>query len=111
MRGWRDWRSCCLLAAIAALYPANAQQVRATVDRYCTGCHNSSLKTAGLVLDKSTGDNPADHPEIWEKVVRRLRVRSMPPAGLPRPDEAGYQSLISALESSLDRAAAAHPNP
>ena len=44
-------------------------------------------------------------------MVRRLRVRSMPPAGLPRPDEGTYLSLIASLESSLDRAAAAHPNP
>jgi len=35
----------------------------------------------------------------------------MPPAGLPRPDQAGYNALITALETSLDTAAAAHPNP
>ncbi len=43
--------------------------------------------------------------------MRRLRVRSMPPAGLPRPDERTYQALIASLEGQLDRAAAAHPNP
>ena len=87
------------------------RSARATLDRYCTGCHNSRLKTGGLVLEGAAADNPGAHPEIWEKVVRRLRVRSMPPAGLPRPDDITYNALISGLETSLDRAAAAHPNP
>jgi hypothetical protein len=109
----RDRTARCILAALAAsvCLPAHAQQSRAILDRYCTTCHNSQLKTAGLILDSTLGDNPADHPEIWEKVVRRLRVRSMPPAGLPRPDNNTYTALISSLESSLDRAAAAHPDP
>ncbi len=96
---------------MGACGPASAQQPRATLDRYCTGCHNSTLKTGGLALDDASAGEPAAHPEIWEKVVRRLRVRSMPPAGLPRPDESTYQALIAQLETSLDRAAAAHPNP
>src|SRR5437867_3876333 len=51
------------------------------------------------------------HPEVWEKVVRKLRVRYMPPAGMPRPDERTYDDVVSSLETSLDRAAAAKPNP
>src|SRR6185437_15004570 len=90
-----------------------AQAPRATLDRYCIGCHNSKFKTAGLALDATavSVDTPAAHPEIWEKVIRRLHVRSMPPAGLPRPDETTYTAVIRVLETSLDKAAAAHPNP
>ena len=47
----------------------------------------------------------------WEKVVRRIRSGSMPPAGMPRPDQAVYDSLGTWLETELDRAAAAAPNP
>ncbi|MBC7928180.1 MAG: DUF1592 domain-containing protein, partial [Bryobacteraceae bacterium] len=47
----------------------------------------------------------------WEKVARKLQTRSMPPAGLPRPDERTYSSLLATLESSLDKAAAANVNP
>ena len=113
MKGWRDRIPCCILTVLlmGACGSASAQQPRATLDRYCTGCHNSKLKTGGLALDDAAAGEPAAHPEIWEKVVRKLRVRSMPPAGLPRPDEPTYHALISALETSLDRAAAAHPNP
>ena len=50
--------------------------------------------------------------EVWEKVVRKLRARQMPPVGnKERPDEATYDATIRSLETSLDRAAAAHPNP
>jgi hypothetical protein len=80
---------------------------RAVIDRYCASCHNERLKTGGLALDGSA-KTPAENPEVWEKVVRKLRPRYMPPAGLPRPDERTYQALLSSLEASLDNAA---PNP
>jgi hypothetical protein len=83
----------------------------ATVQRYCTGCHNSKAKAANLVLDPAAASDAGKQPEIWEKVVRRLRARSMPPAGLPRPDENVYVATIATLESALDRAAKERPNP
>lgn len=82
---------------------------RADLDRYCAGCHNSKLKSGGFALDSATFDHPGQTAEAWEKVVRKLRGRNMPPAGLPRPDERTYQSLLSTLETSLDNAAAAKP--
>ena len=53
----------------------------------------------------------AKHPDVWEKVVRKLRARQMPPVGKERPDDATYDRVTALLETSLDRAAAAHPNP
>src|SRR5262249_42050483 len=115
MRSRSNRYSCCVLSALMAgvCAPAGAQQLRATLDRYCTGCHNSKLKTGGLALDSTavSADNPSANPEIWEKVIRLLPVRSMPPARLPRPDEPTYTALIASLEGSLDKAAAAHPDP
>jgi hypothetical protein len=84
---------------------------RATIDRYCIGCHNEKAKTGGLALDTLDADRPGDHPEIWETVVRKLRGRLMPPPGRPRPDDTAYDALVADLEGSLDRAAAASPNP
>ena len=52
-----------------------------------------------------------EHAEAWEKVVRKLRARAMPPAGRPRPDKADYAAVASVLETALDQAAAANPNP
>jgi mono/diheme cytochrome c family protein len=104
----------CLLAA-ATIHSGSAQSSattsRAVLDRYCAGCHSASVKAGGLALDIASVDNVSLHPEDWEKVVRKVRGRYMPPAGMPRPDEATYQTIVSALETSLDGAAAAHPNP
>jgi hypothetical protein len=56
-------------------------------------------------------EDTGQHAEAWEKVVRKLGTRSMPPVGLPRPDERAYDALVSTLESSLDKAWAEKPNP
>src|SRR5207245_6673246 len=69
------------------------------------------LKTAGLVIDPLGVAHASANPELWEKVIRKLRTRVMPPAGLPRPDEATVDSVASSLEAELDRAAATRPVP
>jgi hypothetical protein len=90
---------------------ASSPSSRTAIEQYCIACHNDSVKTAGLSLAKVNSENPGENPEEWEKVVRKLRARQMPPIGLPRPDEGTYKAVISSIEASLDRAAAAHPNP
>ncbi len=86
-------------------------QVRAVLDRYCVTCHNERLRTAGLALDALGGEHVGAQAATWEKVVRKLRARAMPPAGRPRPDRATYETVASALETALDRAAADNPDP
>ena len=79
------------------------------------GCHNSKLASpaGGLALDVADIDKVGENPQVWEKTLRKLHARAMPPPtqGGRRPDEASYESLISYLEASLDRAASANPNP
>src|SRR5262245_50116104 len=124
MRHWRSWIACWIPilfvgAVLLARDPsqtksASSQSVspeRAVINRYCVGCHNSALKTGGLTLDTISTQSVSQHPEVWEKVVRKLRARHMPPAGMPRPDERTYAAVVSSLETSLDQAAAARPNP
>jgi hypothetical protein len=84
---------------------------RELLDTYCVTCHNQKSATAGLMLDKMNLEKAGEDAALWEKVVHKLRTRSMPPAGMPRPDAAGYDSLITLLEGELDRSAAAKPNP
>ncbi|MBM3820706.1 MAG: DUF1592 domain-containing protein [Acidimicrobiia bacterium] len=88
-----------------------AQSNRALLDKYCIGCHNERAKVAELTLDTMDPANPAAHAEQWEKVVRKLRGRLMPPPNMPQPDGAAIDAFVAALETSLDRAAAAAPNP
>jgi hypothetical protein len=81
------------------------------VARYCAGCHNQRLKTGGLALDQLDPSKAPRDAEIWEKVIRKLRGNLMPPAGLPRPDAAARSAFVEYLETALDRAAEARPNP
>ena len=84
---------------------------RAVLNRYCVTCHNDKLKIAGLTLEKLDVGNVPAEAETWEKVIRKLRGGAMPPPKLPRPDKATYDSFATYLETSIDRAAAASPNP
>jgi mono/diheme cytochrome c family protein len=84
---------------------------RALLDRYCVTCHNARVKSGNLALDGLDLSQVGAHPEIWEKVVRKLRGGLMPPAGRPRPDQATQDRLVAWLAQELDTAAAAHPNP
>ena len=90
---------------------AGAPIPSAVVTQYCIGCHNDRARAGGLTLDADEVAQAGRHPEVWERVVRKLRARMMPPAGVPRPDEATYAALLTHLETSLDQAAAAAPNP
>jgi len=107
-------------AAWPLLHAAGAQNVagadrsaphRAVVDRYCLTCHNARTKASDLALDTAELANPAANGEVWEEAVRKLNARTMPPLGMPRPDEATYNALTTWLETELDRAAASKPNP
>ena len=88
-----------------------ATLLRPVLDTYCISCHSQRVRTAGLALDEVDASGPAAQPELWEKVIAKLRARSMPPAGMKRPDAATYHAAAAALESDLDRAWAASPNP
>src|SRR5579872_4898030 len=63
------------------------------VDRYCITCHNDKAKTANLSLQRHDLAKAGDEPEVWEKVIRKLRAGLMPPPGMPRPALADYEGL------------------
>ena len=89
----------------------SASPVRPLLDRYCVTCHNDRLRTGGLALDEIDAANVGAGAEVWEQVIRKVRMGAMPPPGRPRPDAAAFDDFVSHLETSLDRAAAAKPNP
>src|SRR5499427_1658624 len=111
MKGFSTSILCflCLFAANPHLHAQSSP--RAVIDKYCVTCHNERLKTAGLMLDKADVDHVGSSPEIWEKVLRKLRAREMPPSGSPRPDTETYTAVSALLEKMLDDAASASPNP
>jgi hypothetical protein len=103
-------------ACIALLFSSThsaAPQVapKAMLDTYCVTCHNDKLHTAGLALDTLDVTKPSANPEVWEKVIGKLRAGSMPPPGRPRPDVATYRAMAVWLENEIDRAWATNPKP
>jgi hypothetical protein len=100
-----------LIAASSAFGQSVPSPARQLVDKYCLSCHSQRLKTAGLVLEGVDVDHPARAAQTWEKVIVKLRSRSMPPVNAPRPDNTAYDAAASWLENEIDRDAAAHVNP
>src|SRR5213083_242738 len=95
----------------AATSATAATPARELVGTYCVTCHNDRVKTANLALDKADAEHVFNSGETWEKVVVKLRSRSMPPPAARRPDNATYDRVATWLEGELDRAADAHVNP
>ncbi|MEO8049087.1 MAG: DUF1592 domain-containing protein [Acidobacteriota bacterium] len=84
---------------------------KAFLNTYCVTCHNQKLHTAGLAFDTLDVTHPGANPDVWERVVEKLRAGSMPPPKMPRADPATYQVIATTLENELDKAWAANPNP
>ena len=74
------------------------------LDRYCVTCHNERVKTADLMLDRVDVTNPGANAEVWEKVMRKVRMGTMPPPNMPQPSPDDRTALLTWLETSLDAA-------
>ncbi|NQV68820.1 MAG: DUF1592 domain-containing protein [Pseudohongiella sp.] len=92
----------------AAFAASDMQQV---VNSYCLVCHSDALASGGFSLQHVDFARPGNHAEDLEKVVKKLRAHMMPPAGMPRPEFETYEIMSAWLESELDQAWAANPNP
>ena len=95
----------------ASAAPSAASSQRQFLDRYCASCHNERLKTGGLSLVQVDLSRPGAQPELWEKVERKLHTGVMPPPNMPQPSAADRLAMLTWLETSLDAASAAKPNP
>ena len=78
--------------------PTTAASQRAVLDQYCVRCHNARRQMADLRLDTLDLSDVSADAEVWEKVLRKLHARAMPPAGAARPDEPVYVAPVSTPE-------------
>jgi hypothetical protein len=89
-----------------------AKPVTTIINRYCLDCHDHEAKKGELDLESLSRDEVTQHSDCWERVVRRLNARQMPPAKRSsRPTEEEYESAIQSLVATLDAEATAHPKP
>jgi mono/diheme cytochrome c family protein len=86
---------------------AETAKYRAWVEKNCVGCHNSHTANPAegpVNLEGAAFDDLLGHAGTWERVLRKLSVRAMPPPGTPRPTEAEYAGFTGWLAASLDHA-------
>src|SRR5262249_3490906 len=94
-----------------AVTAQNTVTPAAMIKTYCASCHSGQASPGRVSLDQLDANRPSEAPEAWERVVRQLRARTMPPMTAPRPDSKTYESTIAALTSALDRDATSTPAP
>src|SRR6476469_7354951 len=109
---------CCAVGIVSAdsrVFAQPANQIApppesqwSTIQTYCFGCHNNYVKAGNLFLDELSAESVPEHPEIFEKAVRKLRGRQMPPPGMPQPSQQEVDALVGWLESTLDDSSKAH---
>ena len=101
-----------LSATLATGQPAFDQQLFwRTTKLYCVSCHSGPRARAKLNLDNLDLTRLDSNGETWEKILRKLRNREMPPASEARPDAATYHALVAGIEAERDRAGQLRPNP
>ena len=107
-------RRSCIALFLSVAFPALPQvgdSRTAFTTQYCVTCHNDRIRTGGLTLQSADLKNIAGATEIWEKAIRKIRVGAMPPQGAARPPQAELDRFAAYLETSLNTAALAKPNP
>src|SRR5438105_3765483 len=77
-RRWRASAANGTASSTDARSQVDAASARTTLNQYCVTCHNERLKTGGFVLDSAATAQIGQHPEVWEKVVQKLRAGIMP---------------------------------
>src|SRR5262245_27409525 len=108
-------RALCILAAVALLTTgaigqvrpessAQQAQVKKTLDTYCVGCHNSRVKAGELALDALSLDAVHQNADVWEKAIRKLRGRLMPPPTSRQPEQREIDAFVAWMETQLDSA-------
>ena len=113
------FQNCCAVALFAAVAAsgqtsggfATPASQRAFLNQYCGYCHNDQLKRGSMTLTKLDLDRIEQSADLVEKMIRKVRVGLMPPPGMPRPNGATMNAFAASLETAVDQAAAAHPNP
>ena len=88
-------------AAAQSGTPAGTSHL-ALLTTYCYSCHNPRTRMGGLTLQGLDPRAVGSDAEIWEKAVRKLRGRQMPPPGSPQPEQKDIDAFVGWMEDQLD---------
>jgi len=99
------------ISSAQVLSEKQADEYQQMVNQYCVVCHNEQLANAGMIIPEVSLSAIPNDAETWERVIRKLQTRAMPPLEVPRPSEAQYQGFLAFLENTIDEVAITEPNP
>ncbi|MEM1441336.1 MAG: DUF1592 domain-containing protein [Verrucomicrobiota bacterium] len=89
----------------------HASEWENVIAHYCLDCHDNLSEKGGINLEASLDGEFAAHTAQWERALRQLDARQMPPIGKDRPDKATYETAVAELTAKLDEAASRNPDP
>ncbi|HEV2702977.1 MAG TPA: DUF1592 domain-containing protein [Steroidobacteraceae bacterium] len=114
-------RAIAMLAAVAIGLGLTPQAMSATdaaahakwqmLGEYCEKCHNATDWAGSVAFDTMQPQDIGQDAKIWEEAVTKLQGRLMPPPGQKQPPQTTIDSFVSWLQTNLDAADAAHPDP
>ncbi|MDF1810953.1 MAG: DUF1592 domain-containing protein [Verrucomicrobiales bacterium] len=93
---------CLLVFLLLPGFVTAQDDWKQAISTYCLDCHDSDSEKGDINLEVLLDHEITFAPDIWEKTIRQLEARQMPPVGIHRPDDDLYDLIISSLVATLD---------
>ncbi len=90
---------------------AQERSLETFIDRYCGDCHRTTNASANITLPMATINGIVTNSDLWERAVRKLEARQMPPQESEQPEEQEFQDALRSLTGALDEHAQSTPQP
>ena len=72
------------------------------LNAHCVSCHSGEAPEAGIGFDKyTTSSNVQTDYDLWEKVVRLIKDKQMPPADETQPTSEEAVAIIESIQAEL----------
>lgn len=79
-------------------------------DRYCIQCHSNDEPAGQRALTPLLAEPFATHRQAWERILKKVQTRQMPPADALQPDEAERHRFVTTVARELDSLWIAQPH-
>ncbi|MDF1858828.1 MAG: DUF1592 domain-containing protein [Verrucomicrobiales bacterium] len=78
---------------------------------HCLECHDNDVQKGGLNFESLLDKGKEGEVDTWERILRQIDARQMPPLGKDRPGEEEYSNAAASLTGELDAIVQESPNP
>jgi hypothetical protein len=86
--------------------------VRPVLEKYCFGCHGAEKQKADLSLESFKTDAEAQKDRaVWEKVLKNVQSRDMPPENKPQPSDVERALIAEWIDAKVFQVDCSNPDP